>query len=387
MQRQLSLDAYADALGIAGDELRMLITAQTGRIAPETLARVAAAYEMEPRQVLAALSPVDAPETFSAWLGRHMEGITQTSLRARTQIAAPQLRAFVSGKELPDSDQAERLARALYVDRGEMARVIVADMTARVVRSAPPPEPAAADAAGATPASAPEAGVPDASPGRTRRRRSAPDAAETPSGPSEAAPAPEEAAPAAPSSEASAGRRRAPRRTPEPQPAAVEEPQAATPAPPRRSRRQAPPAEEAPAAAPAVAKESAAGDDSASPAPARRRRRGAPADAPPPAEGAPRPARGERAPLPRAAPGRQDEGASDGRPEQPIGESRPTERAPGPATGRQADAPPVAADVVPGEATLQLTPDEARLIRLWRRLHPHGRRATLQYIGSLLVEE
>jgi hypothetical protein len=37
--------------------------------------------------------------------------------------------------------------------------------------------------------------------------------------------------------------------------------------------------------------------------------------------------------------------------------------------------------------TLQLTADEVRLIRHWRQLHPHGRRATLHYIGSLLVDE
>jgi hypothetical protein len=37
--------------------------------------------------------------------------------------------------------------------------------------------------------------------------------------------------------------------------------------------------------------------------------------------------------------------------------------------------------------TLELTADEVRLIRHWRQLHPHGRRATLHYIGSLLVED
>jgi hypothetical protein len=43
----------------------------------------------------------------------------------------------------------------------------------------------------------------------------------------------------------------------------------------------------------------------------------------------------------------------------------------------------VAADTT----TLRLTADEVRLIRHWRQLHPHGRRATLHYIGSLLVED
>jgi len=36
---------------------------------------------------------------------------------------------------------------------------------------------------------------------------------------------------------------------------------------------------------------------------------------------------------------------------------------------------------------LQLSADEVRLLRHWRQLHPHGRRATLQYIGSLLVDD
>jgi hypothetical protein len=47
----------------------------------------------------------------------------------------------------------------------------------------------------------------------------------------------------------------------------------------------------------------------------------------------------------------------------------------------------LAAHVAPTTALLQLSPEEARLIRLWRRLHPQGRRATLHYIGTLLVEE
>jgi hypothetical protein len=42
---------------------------------------------------------------------------------------------------------------------------------------------------------------------------------------------------------------------------------------------------------------------------------------------------------------------------------------------------------VDNTTTLELTADEVRLIRHWRQLHPHGRRATLHYIGSLLIED
>jgi hypothetical protein len=49
--------------------------------------------------------------------------------------------------------------------------------------------------------------------------------------------------------------------------------------------------------------------------------------------------------------------------------------------------PTVAVAARPVEATLQLSSDEVRLIRAWRRLHSQGQRATMQYIGSLLVED
>jgi hypothetical protein len=48
---------------------------------------------------------------------------------------------------------------------------------------------------------------------------------------------------------------------------------------------------------------------------------------------------------------------------------------------------PLPSAVAADTTMLQLTADEVRLIRHWRQLHPHGRRATLHYIGSLLVED
>src|SRR5690606_5918785 len=88
------------------------------------------------------------------------------------KLEAPQLRAFLSGKALPDADQAERIARALYIDGAEMARVIVADMARRAER--PPAEPAPAGPDAPTPA-------------RTRGRRQSQDGADAPPTPGEVA--------------------------------------------------------------------------------------------------------------------------------------------------------------------------------------------------------
>jgi len=49
--------------------------------------------------------------------------------------------------------------------------------------------------------------------------------------------------------------------------------------------------------------------------------------------------------------------------------------------------PLITAELAADTTSLQLSVDEVRLIRHWRQLHPHGRRATLQYIGSLLVDD
>jgi hypothetical protein len=91
---------------------------------------------------------------------------------------------------------------------------------------------------------------------------------------------------------------------------------------------------------------------------------------------------GKQPAAPRApADGEQDAGGGRASAETP-----PNEQAR--AAGLQAAQPlSTAAEIRSVETTLQLSPDEARLIRIWRRLHPHGQRATLQYIGSLLVEE
>jgi hypothetical protein len=350
MQRQLSLDAYAATLDVPAEAMRALVAAHAEQLAPEIISQLAAAHGQQAEAGLAPLAEATAVEPFHAWLGRHMEGVSQTALRRRAQLDAPLLRAFLSGKSLPDAEQAERIARALYIDSAEMARIIVADMARRAERTR--------DA----PARAP------------RRRRAADDSDAPPSpransGAAQAEAPPEDGGTAAP---ATGQRRRGAARG-----SATPVAQAAAPA-------REPAGEAAGLGLPTPAGASTtpqAEQDPPPPAP-RKRRAAAPRDGlgDEAALPAARRARGPRAvPQTAQAGAPADKGGIPARPEPPDQEG---------AVAAQPSAPPMlAAEIRPAETALQLSPDEVRLIRSWRRLHPHGQRATLQYIGSLLVEE
>src|SRR5262249_31920861 len=91
------------------------------------------------------LTTLPCDESFGMWLKRNMEGITQHGLRKRAQLDSQTLKRFLNGEELPDSDQAERISRALYIDRMEIARVVTANMAAASpsIASQESPEPRA----------------------------------------------------------------------------------------------------------------------------------------------------------------------------------------------------------------------------------------------------
>jgi hypothetical protein len=372
MQRQLSLDAYAATLAIPEDALRALVTARADQLSPEVAARLAAAHGQPAAELAPPARPAEA-EAFCAWLERQMEGASQSSLRARAQLDARLLRAFLSGKALPDADQAERLARALYVDGAEMASVIVADMAGR----ATPPQRATAQSSALPGAPAPA---------RVRRRQGpAPAPAETPALPPTPRPAQSDPPPAEPAAAAAppeAPGPRTPRRTralppPEAPAAAAAPPEAPGPRTPRRARAVPPPA--APAAAAAEAPEPQPPRPAKSdPPPAEPAAAAAPAEAPalPPTLAPPGPRTSRRAKS--APPPAETDRAEPAAHPSPI----PATAAPL-VDGAPAERPGAAAADTP----LELAPDEVRLLRGYRRLHPHGRRATLQYIGSLLVEE
>lgn len=447
MQRRVSLDAYAATLAIPGDTLRAMLTAQADQLPPEVVTSLAAAHGQRADTSLAPPIAGADVEPFSAWLERQMEGVPQASLRTRAQLEPRLLRAFLSGKSLPDADQAERLARALYVDSAEMARIIVADM----IRRTELPQAVAVQGGDATGTGASGARAsatrgsarPDApAPAKVRRRgrlQDAPASAATapaegaeptppptpmtpaPSGTGhvDAAPPPGDAKLAAPVSERRRRTARPPAApaaevTPIPQilpahkpPSAAEEappPQAAatldvaTAPLPVTSRRKGRAAEAA-VPSPAIAQDPSGGEETlATLSEARPPRRTARARTATPgtpevvrvaADSHPGPdVNAETYATASAAPAQE----GDDRPDTDIAGTssraitQPPAEAPMKATDRAAS-PPTVATIKSPTTELELSPDEVRLISSYRRLHPHGRRATLQYIGSLLIEE
>jgi len=128
MEQQRSLAAYAQSLDISPASLHAIITAQLADVEPDALDRLADLYHQSRDTLSDHVSFLPPQESFAVWLKRNMEGISQHALRTRAQLDSKTLKQFLNGKMLPDSDQSERLARTLYIDRTELARVVTATM-------------------------------------------------------------------------------------------------------------------------------------------------------------------------------------------------------------------------------------------------------------------
>jgi transcriptional regulator with XRE-family HTH domain len=408
MEQQLSLANYAQSLGISSESLRAVVTAQLNHVEAATLDQLARVYNRS-RETVEQLRIAAPQETFAAWLKRNMEGISQHALRTRVQIDAKTLKRFLNGEMLPDSDQAERLSRALYIDRTEIARVVAANMAhqgdagrlaATAATTAEQPSPA--------PAVTPEPAT--AGSRRTRRQnatsRADPDTAEA---------AASAAVVVEPALESERPRRTTSRRqaTSKTIDAAREALTEADISGRPAARRQVGKSAAADRQTTTTRKTSpiaqrdnppaAATDSGALPAfnaPSQRstrKQRRADSESKQGAANAADPA-----PIPSAVETPASEvaveldPASDSAPRAPAALAAATTPA-----STQRPAPPTASTTVglapelasvpsilaAETTTLQLTADEVRLIRQWRKLHPHGRRATLHYIGSLLVDD
>jgi len=143
MERQLPLVDYARNIDLHPDILHQVLTGRLQGADSHPLNALAKAINRDPEQVDLTTLPCD--ESFGMWLKRNMEGITQHALRARAQLDSQTLKRFLNGDLLPDSDQAERISRALYIDRMEIARVVTANMAAASpsIASQESPEPSA----------------------------------------------------------------------------------------------------------------------------------------------------------------------------------------------------------------------------------------------------
>ena len=408
MERQLPLADYARNIDLHPDILGQALTGRLTGADSLPLSALAKAINRDFEQL--DLTPPPCDESFGMWLKRNMEGITQHGLRARAQLDSQTLKRFLNGDLLPDSDQAERISRALYIDRLEIARVVTANMAAASpsIASQEPPEPKAmARRSKQSPESNTSAAAAQLVTGTRRRRASARHAsAEPASSPSAVAPATsDEAAPAtvAPDTTATAhspvaGKRAKRASKPEARPPAStaaamathrphDEHSSLTPPVPaqavaeegsmRRPKRSASRGHAAVAAAqqtPALTEGHMAVDDR----PVEKLA----------AEGRSSPQASSRR-RPRAIEASTTDISTSG--DVPsafaaeIARSKPDKRSADINVDRTA--PLVTAELAADTTTLQLSADEVRLIRHWRQLHPHGRRATLQYIGSLLVDD
>jgi plasmid maintenance system antidote protein VapI len=466
MEQQLSLAEYAQRLDISAANLRAIVAAQLDQVEPMALSRLADVYQHSPDALHDQIRVAPSQESFAAWLKRNMEGITQNALRTRMHVDAKTLRQFLHAELLPDSDQAERLARALYIDRTELAQVVTASM---VRQAGSERRIAGTDKAGAqhTPAATAAAAPVVMRSGRARRQKpiaearssmaqeavvaevvivDAEPARDTPAGRQSRATTVESRSAKLPdvSRKALGALRATPRNTTSDGDvagsAALHEPvQTASGAARNADSVREDVRPRRPAAAPKAAAQPVAPTAGASVDPAGES--GAPGAEEPQAPAAHRRAKTAAA-APAAPPSAEPAAKTAGKRLRPTVAQRQVESAPERETSRAADVITAQADPTIGVAekpseklpdvsrkgaktprntisggdiadsaalpepaqaasesatvasvlaadmpTLQLTPEEARLIRCWRQLHPHGRRATLHYIGSLLIEE
>jgi hypothetical protein len=166
MEQQLSLADYAKRLGISSESLRAIVTAQPIQDETDILEQLANTYHQPRESLLDQLSnqQITPQESFAEWLKRNMEGISQHALRTRAQVDAKTFRHFLHADLLPDSDQAERISRALYIDRAELARIVTANMAqfAEVASRTPAPPPRIRRPRRDKVNSAPQIGIPQA---------------------------------------------------------------------------------------------------------------------------------------------------------------------------------------------------------------------------------
>ena len=452
MERQLPLADYARTIDLHPDILRQALTGRLKGADSHPLNTLAKAIHRDPEQLDLTTLPFD--ESFSMWLKRNMEGITQHALRTRAQFDSQTLKRFLNGDLLPDSDQAERISRALYIERAEIARVVTANMAAAspAIESQESSEPSAMGrqsnlsteigtsttasqlvtgarrrrasprhtsaepasllstvtpttidetasatvkpdmaATGDSPivgkrlkrAFKPEAQVPAPPVAATATHRphdefsSLPDVAaqeadqERASIPATAAPLVDQGL----QSTTQSTRLRTSRSRRKPNQAITSSPSTVVDASTSIESRRQPTLEEYPASQPYV---TAAVDQAEVLTPLV------------PAKKVTEEENGTRRPKrsTRHSPVSTDISNSGDVPSclaAEIAPSKPDERSADSSIDRTV--PVVSAELAADMTTLQLSADEVRLIRHWRQLHPHGRRATLQYIGSLLVDD
>lgn len=134
MCQNVALNVFAEHLEIGTLSLRHLISGRAQRPRSRTLELLEEALDMPVQEIRYrnSLRPTSAPR-FSEWLKTAMErgDFSRAKLTRETRISDGALRNYLSGRTLPDSHQAQRLAETLEADSLELASVLVADHVVR----------------------------------------------------------------------------------------------------------------------------------------------------------------------------------------------------------------------------------------------------------------
>ncbi len=134
MTNNKSISEFAEQLNIGAISLRQFIEGNTQRPRQKTLELIGDALNMPVEEVRRRMSILpEASPSFGEWLQAQMAGgrFSRAKLTRETRISDGALRNYLSGRTLPDADQAQRLAKVLDVSPLEVARVIVATTIAQ----------------------------------------------------------------------------------------------------------------------------------------------------------------------------------------------------------------------------------------------------------------
>jgi transcriptional regulator with XRE-family HTH domain len=134
MTNNKSISDFAEQLDIGAISLRQFIEGNTQRPRQKTLELIGNALSMPVEEVRRRMSIApEASPSFGEWLQSQMGGgrFSRAKLTRETKISDGALRNYLSGRTIPDADQAQRLAEVLEVAPLDVARVIVATTVAQ----------------------------------------------------------------------------------------------------------------------------------------------------------------------------------------------------------------------------------------------------------------
>ncbi|NJN17475.1 MAG: helix-turn-helix transcriptional regulator [Oscillochloris sp.] len=133
MEKRKSISEYAGEIDVGAISLRQFVHYKTQRPRTRTLELIGAALKLPLEEVRRRmeLPPAGMPP-FGEWLAAQMEGrYSRSALSKATGISDSALKNYITGKTLPEPNQARKIADVLDLDLTEMSAVIIANYVAQ----------------------------------------------------------------------------------------------------------------------------------------------------------------------------------------------------------------------------------------------------------------